>query len=162
MGTCRNLMWAVFSEKNKMLKTLESLWFELTLKRKPCSLEGGENGEGVVYLRLASPEYTWMKVMQGSDSGNSQELWLWKKVSNDTTVRSETEKCGQLSTGVFKKQITDTVSAFSASYRSSTGFHCFAGAGETSSLKLTQACPEEPNLWHKLILALKVVTKLWG
>lgn len=68
-------------------------------------------------------------------------------------VRSETEKHGQLSTGVLKKQIVSTTSAFSASYRSSTGFSCLAGAGQTNSLALAQAllisvCPEVPNLCH--------------
>jgi len=68
-------------------------------------------------------------------------------------VRSETEIYGQFSTGVLK-QIIGSTSAFGTGYRSSTGFYCLAGAGQTNCLKLTQAslisdCPEVPNLCHK-------------
>lgn len=64
-----------------MLKTWESLWFELTLKRKSCSLEGREMGEGGVCLRetigiaWVGIQYV-MKVTQGIDNENNQKLWL--------------------------------------------------------------------------------------
>lgn len=57
------------------------MWSELTLKRKSCSLEGGETREGGVCLRetisiaRVGIQHV-MKVMQGSDKGNNQELWL--------------------------------------------------------------------------------------
>jgi len=64
-----------------MLKTQESLWFELTLKRKSCGLEGRETGEGGACLRetiditRVGIQHV-MKVMKGSDAGNNQKLSL--------------------------------------------------------------------------------------
>lgn len=97
-----------------------------------------------------------MEVMQASDDGNNQKLQLWQEESwkYHNRVRSEAEKYGQVSTGVLTKQYTGATSALSGSYRSSTELHCLVGAGQTNTLKLTQAslisvCQKVHNLCHK-------------
>lgn len=96
------------------------------------------------------------------DEGHAGQ-WRWEQ--SETLVmtvglqchdraRSDTGKYGQPSTGVLTKQTLGTTSACSAGYRSSTRFHCLAGAAQINNLKITQAslisaCPEVPSLCHK-------------
>lgn len=159
MGTCKKWTWVC--ENKKLQKALEHLWFELTLQRKSCSFLKTERCRREVHasqsitIARAGIQHV-VEVTQASDDGNNQKLQLWQEESLKyyNRVRSETEKYGQVSTGVLTKQYTGATSAPCESYRTSTELCCLGGAGQTNSLKLTRvslisACPKAQNLCYK-------------